>query len=114
MFSYEYNKESAKAGEVLILIVVEDGLVRWRKSCNETTDLVLILVVMEDGLVPALSWAKLFRSQVLILVVMEDGLVRDGGEYVVAKLICLNPCCDGRWPRTAMRQLKKPEQDVKS
>ena len=39
---------------VLILVVVEDGLVRGEEEASEGVTYVLILVVVEDGLVPML------------------------------------------------------------
>ena len=65
-----------KAWDVLILIVVEDGLVQPRNDCRQFCHNVLILIVVEDGLVPR---QKQIYSQtlktVLILIVVEDGLV---------------------------------------
>ena len=45
---------------VLILIVVEDGLVRLRRDHSAHRRSVLILIVVEDGLVPELL-ASLFQ-----------------------------------------------------
>ena len=62
---------------VLILVVVEDGLVRINPHDPSKSLNVLILVVVEDGLV--LGANRVMRQQiwtVLILVVVEDGLVR--------------------------------------
>ena len=42
---------------VLILVVVEDGLVRAAGEQYETNGQVLILVVVEDGLVPVGRYA---------------------------------------------------------
>ena len=64
------------AGEVLILVVVEDGLVLTQKIMKGTNNEVLILVVVEDGLVPrTLDMINEAVRAVLILVVVEDGLV---------------------------------------
>ena len=58
---------------------------------------------MEDGLVPIYHKGKpVHKVGVLILVVMEDGLVLAlpcEHHYMVSGL---NPCCNGRWSRTAM------------
>ena len=63
---------------VLILIVVEDGLVR-RVAWNTTRKAlrVLILIVVEDGLVLGANVQLNSQDFVLILIVVEDGLVRD-------------------------------------
>ena len=61
---------------------------------------VLILVVMEDGLVRPSSWCYNNIYSVLILVVMEDGLVQPEKLKDAVKEVCLNPCCNGRWSRT--------------
>ena len=42
----------AKLVEVLILVVMEDGLVHILMGAKVDIEVVLILVVMEDGLVP--------------------------------------------------------------
>ena len=61
---------------VLILIVVEDGHVRFDPTSVEFWDAVLILIVVEDGHVLS-TWISLFLSlNVLILIVVEDGHVR--------------------------------------
>ena len=55
---------------------MEDGLVHFKASAEDLKKQVLILIVVEDGLVP-----PIFRVQgdiltkVLILIVVEDGLV---------------------------------------
>ena len=41
----------AMVGDVLILIVVDNGLVRFNKNEPSQCDGVLILIVVEDGLV---------------------------------------------------------------
>ncbi len=87
--------------EVLILIVVDNGLIRclmelsvqvvlclnpccsgrWSRTATPTvvkhdSYYVLILVVVEDGLVPDDIATFNSKGEVLILVVVEDGLVR--------------------------------------
>ena len=62
---------------VLILIVVEDGLV-------------LVLLVSVSGL----------GLRVLILIVVEDGLVLVVPSQYGNSVQCLNPYCSGRWSRT--------------
>ena len=48
----EHELVNAKERGVLILVVVEDGLVRVEQKCQHCNDTwVLILVVVEDGLV---------------------------------------------------------------
>ena len=46
-----YVDEATIAFHVLILVVMEDGLVRNAETGTRVINLVLILVVMEDGLV---------------------------------------------------------------
>ena len=41
--------------QVLILIVVEDGLVQLYLAAKEAASKVLILIVVEDGLVPTIT-----------------------------------------------------------
>ena len=55
---------------------------------------------MEDGLVQKILSNYMTTHYVLILVVMEDGLVLPSFFIINNSLICLNPCCDGRWSRT--------------
>ena len=63
--------------EVLILVVVDDGLVLWVNRSDKDWCEVLILVVVDDGLVLMLKIkAVINRVEVLILVVVDDGLVR--------------------------------------
>ena len=68
---------NGKVIEVLILVVVDDGLVRSRRVSQQSySKEVLILVVVDDGLVltsPLLLQG--FAREVLILVVVDDGLV---------------------------------------
>ena len=60
-------------------------------------NVVLILVVVEDGLRDVvIGIMRYCGTRVLILVVVEDGL--RGGQYIYSDtLLCLNPCCCGRW-----------------
>ena len=61
---------------VLILIVVEDGLVLKCQQVKNWKRCVLILIVVEDGLVPIGNKVELkVKTPVLILIVVEDGLV---------------------------------------
>ena len=62
--------------QVLILIVVDNGLVLWYSLLLGATLSVLILVVVDNGLVQAVHAHGVYTSQlVLILVVVNDGLV---------------------------------------
>ena len=65
--------------EVLILVVVDNGLVlEIMKDFKMPEGKVLILVVVDNGLVLAiLPSDKLQWEQVLILVVVDNGLVLD-------------------------------------
>ena len=61
---------------VLILIVVDNGLVRFFFVCGDTVGYVLILIVVDNGLVPkTLPEHAVFLSS-------------------------LNPYCSGQWSRT--------------
>ena len=83
---------------------------RWsrtskRHGCWETQQ-VLILIVVEDGLVQA--WKQMQSRQeggVLILIVVEDGLVHS--QFIATKFadMSLNPYCSGRWSRTLQHLL---------
>ena len=82
MVSYKFiNLITIENFPVLILVVMEDGLVRRACSKWRSSNLVLILVVMEDGLVLIYSW------------------------YVSWLAWSLNPCCNGRWSRTNTNEL---------
>ena len=82
---------------------MEDGLVRHvsvQHGINVAD--VLILVVMEDGLVLEENTNIVMFGVVLILVVMEDGLVPIQQECTGCSYGSLNPCCNGRWSRTRL------------
>ena len=78
---------------------------RWSRtlllsSSKYVVSLVLILIVVEDGLVRWLQMGRHVQRGVLILIVVEDGLV-----HIVMTLgdnvqLGLNPYCSGRWSRT--------------
>ena len=63
--------------QVLILIVVDNGLVPYTPFPNQLCNPVLILIVVDNGLVPndALH-IKENPKKVLILIVVDNGLVR--------------------------------------
>ena len=62
--------------DVLILIVVEDGLVPdGAIKMGLSVFTVLILIVVEDGLVQNICHRIYHQLSVLILIVVEDGLV---------------------------------------
>ena len=64
---------------------------------------VLILVVVDNGLVRHLvTMFSLMLKKVLILVVVDDGLVPQIGAFKTISLSSLNPCCSGRWSRTSL------------
>ena len=44
--------------DVLILMVVDEGLVHWYCNCRQCIKCVLILVVVDNGLVPQPSWLR--------------------------------------------------------
>ena len=63
--------------EVLILVLMEDALVREDKQFNRKNYGVLILVLMEDALVLVSQMQRFgYNVVVLILVLMEDALVQ--------------------------------------
>ena len=62
---------------------------------------VLILIVVEDGLVPfSNTQLRLKPGKVLILIVVEDGLVLSKPSTSSSSEAGLNPYCSGRWSRT--------------
>ena len=70
-----YLCSSSTSHEVLILVLVEDGLREvLRKFHQQRVDMVLILVVVEDGLRANAGVFYVSNEDVLILVVVEDGL----------------------------------------
>ena len=75
-------------------------------STKEKLIEVLILVVMEDGLRQK-TIMETRRDYVLILVVMEDGL-RLTCLSSRALQMRLNPCCNGRWSPTYQARLREP------
>ena len=110
---------------ILILVVVENGLVRrmyhfcilWNLGLNpccsgrwSRTECFKMFRHLLNSLNPCCSgrWTRTFRTllefvmekSVLILVVVEDGLVQLDYGNNRSSLISLNPCCSGRWSRT--------------
>ena len=79
---------------------MEDGLVHDLYGEIMVGDDVLILVVVEDGLVRLIPIIMATVIVVLILVVVEDGLVPFEKAKVNFLKMSLNPCCSGRWSRT--------------
>ena len=78
MVSYtEGKKYPVSLPEVLILIVVDDGLVHHSAMTAAQIEAVLILIVVDDGLVQ-------FILLIQIITIMKS----------------LNPYCSGRWSRT--------------
>ena len=64
---------------------------------------VLILIVVDDGLVQKLKSMKDFKMPVLILIVVDDGLVLTATSVTQQCLLGLNPYCSGRWSRTPLQ-----------
>ena len=80
---------------------MDDGLVHTATGEISFVESVLILVVVDDGLVLLNDYASVGScSQVLILVVVDDGLVPTWISLFLYFILCLNPCCSGRWSRT--------------
>ena len=110
--------------EVLILVVVDNGLVLAELTDEAWKQMVLILVVVDNGLVhvqlnaeertiPGLNpccsgqWSRTLchlllvcQLVVLILVVVDNGLVLNELNADAWKQMRLNPCCSGQWSRT--------------
>ena len=87
---------------VLILVVVDNGLVRTSLMISTSMGInVLILVVVDNGLI-LLCRNKLWKDRniVLILVVVDNGLVRSSIMTCAIWSVSLNPCCSGQWSRT--------------
>ena len=83
-------------------------MVSYRQMSRELTadEQVLILIVVEDGLVQAFRVQLRIAYSVLILIVVEDGLVLNCNRALA--MLGLNPYCSGRWSRTATKTTKKP------
>ena len=62
--------------------------------------MILILVVVEEGLVRTEVICTSGKCFVLILIVVEDGLVLAKSVLMHTTKPCLNPYCSGRWSRT--------------
>ena len=83
---------------VLILVVVDNGLVRiFYFICNSNSSNVLILVVVDNGLVHQHQIGIWSSGTVLILVVVDNGLVldieqteRSAGEQVLILVVVDN------------------------
>ncbi len=86
-----------KVKTVLILVLMEDGLRHSSFPAKRQTRSVLILVLMEDGLRPRLIHCQSDYSWVLILVLMEDGLRLAELNNNITYFKSLNPCFNGRW-----------------
>ena len=87
--------------DVLILIVVEDGLVRPSKSV-----LLLSLTCLNPYCSGRWSRTNLVLTEkplsiwVLIFIVVDDGLVPASADTTIEAWMRLNPYCSGRWSRT--------------
>ena len=91
---------SASVRTVLILIVVDNGLVlHLVLPCASLHVEVLILIVVDNGLVPE----KMLNGKeygVLILIVVDNGLVLSYDVHNSCYISSLNPYCSGQWSRT--------------
>ena len=82
---------------------MDDGLVLiLPEYADEPWGEVLILVVVDDGLVRVCVPPLVSFHAVLILVVVDDGLVLPLSLLLILFLTRLNPCCSGRWSRTIL------------
>ncbi len=82
---------------------MEDGLGGESAHFIYNNNKVLILVLMEDGLGVVVYDTKFKRNCVLILVLMEDGLGAHRILYPSVHHRCLNPCSNGRWSRSQLK-----------
>ena len=80
---------------------MEDGLRAWQLDRKFKGEEVLILVVVEDGLRDKIDELVEVLKHVLILVVVEDGLRVLSLLLLIIGFFCLNPCCCGRWSQRA-------------
>ena len=81
---------------------MEDGLRACKVGTLQVVPNVLILVVVEDGLrAPSMNLFTNNQILVLILVVVEDGL-RVLTDMFLSSIEqgSLNPCCCGRWSQS--------------
>ena len=95
--------------EVLILIVVDNGIVLTNGDRFATAI---------EGLNPYCSgqWYRTFdrvstagyRTKVLILIVVDNGIVLFSAPWKYSFCHCLNPYCSGQWYRTCLVSHHKP------
>ena len=102
MVSYHLEPQyNSMHRDVLILVVVDNGLVLIKKISDRTERKVLILVVVDNGLVPLESCT--LRSEDCGLNPCCSG---QWSRTLIINLIIgelyygLNPCCSGQWSRT--------------
>ena len=76
---------------------MEDDLVQViSELVNNGANNVLILIVVEDDLVPFKKLQVTNEKRVLILIVVEDDLVQSRIKFFVEPFKSLNPYCSGR------------------
>ena len=73
---------------------------------------VLILIVVENGLVPSVALITLWCDVVLILIVVDNGLVLINLVCVDSFPKRLNPYCSGQWSRTVNEGTNDLADDV--
>ena len=80
---------------------MDNGLVQTGFLQSMPSVEVLILVVVDNGLVPTMANVTINGLDgVLILVVVDNGLVHQILNFYKVESIRLNPCCSGQWSRT--------------
>ena len=85
---------------VLILIVVDNGLVRFFFVCGDTVGYVLILIVVDNGLVPkTLPEHAVFLSSLNPYCSGQWSRTGTSGTIMWTEK-SLNPYCSGQWSRT--------------
>ena len=94
MHSYYAGKWQVKDSRpfVLILVLMDDALVRGMTFIPLSNNSVLILVLMDDALVRWKSDAAHQKGNVLILVLMDDALVLQNLGYALFKRIVRLVC----------------------
>ena len=92
--------------QVLILVLLDDGLGLQIDLWATYDRFVLILVLLDDGLGPTTNIGEQRNvPTVLILVLLDDGLGRAWSQQAVVNVLCLNPCSIGWWSWTPWRGL---------
>ena len=71
-----------------------------RLAFGANVQLVLILIVVDNGLVRLYNKQHSTNNRVLILIVVDNGLVQGCKKDDESDIESLNPYCSGQWSRT--------------